>query len=92
MAPTGQRLRRRFARGCATADVYASVRVAVAAAALQASDGAPPPQALALAQPGGLVLRLAFPPFAALPEAAGTTLAQAGLARRDKLIARAAAE
>ncbi len=98
MAPTGQRLRRRFSRGDATAVVYAFVRAAVARAAAEAAAAANAPPdgaAAALAAPGGLVLVAGFPPFAPLPEAhaAGgpASLGDAGVARRDKLIARAAA-
>jgi hypothetical protein len=91
VAPTGQRLRRRFALRGATADVYCAVRAAVARAALAAAEAAgvaPDAAAAALARPGGLRLVAGFPPFAPLPESG--SLAAAGTQRRDKLIARAA--
>jgi hypothetical protein len=94
VAPTGQRLRRRFGRGDATGAVYAFVRAAVARAAAEAAaaaNAAPDAAAAALAAPGGLVLVAGFPPFAPLLEAHARSLGDAGVARRDKLIARAAA-
>ena len=87
VAPTGARLRRRFALSSPPACVFAFVRSAIARAALDAGalDGA----AAALARPGGVALVTGFPPFSPLrPDA--PTLAAAGVQRRDKLIARAA--
>jgi hypothetical protein len=87
VAPTGARLRRRFALSSPPAAVFAFVRAAVARGALEsgALDGA----AAKLARPGGIALVTGFPPFSPLPRDAAS-LSAAGLQRRDKLIARAA--
>jgi len=87
VAPTGARLRRRFALSSPPAAVFAFVRSAVARAALAAAqlDGG----AAQLCRPGGVVLVTGFPPFSPLA-ADAASLAAAGVQRRDKLIARAA--
>ena len=87
VAPTGARLRRRFALSSPPSAVFAFVRSAVARAALEAGqlDGG----AAVLCRPGGVALVTGFPPFSPLPRDA-PSLAAAGVQRRDKLIARAA--
>ena len=95
-AAAPSRLRRRFKLEDPVSSVYAACRMAAAQAALDALpiDGAEHPvwisDALALVRPGGMRIVMGFPPFAPLQDDA-TTLAAAGVHKRERLIARAAA-
>ena len=92
---TPSRLRRRFRLQDSVSSVYAACSLAAVQAALDAdnAEGAVHPvwmgETLALVRPGGMRIVMGFPPFAPLENSDTTTLAAAGVHKRERLIARA---